>query len=65
MAEDILSCSRILVISNIMLKTLKGSSKIKNKKIAVVVSRFNEFITQKLLEGCLKEFELRGQILNS
>ena len=43
-----------------MLKTLKGSPKIKNKKIAVVVSRFNEFITQKLLEGCLKELTRLG-----
>ena len=40
---------------NIMIKVLKGSSKIKNKKIVVVVSRFNEFITQKLLDGCLRE----------
>ncbi|MCR4338029.1 MAG: 6,7-dimethyl-8-ribityllumazine synthase [Candidatus Omnitrophica bacterium] len=32
----------------------------KNKKYAVVASRFNEFITQRLLEGCLGEFARRG-----
>ena len=43
-----------------MPKILKASLKIKNKKIAVVVSRFNEFITQKLLNGCLKELTRLG-----
>ena len=38
-----------------MVKVIQGSFKIKGKKIAIVVSRFNEFITQRLLDGCLKE----------
>lgn len=38
-----------------MLKTLEGNLKARGKKIAIIVSRFNEFITKKLLEGCLKE----------
>lgn len=32
----------------------------KNIKIAIVVSRFNEFITKRLLEGCLAEFKRRS-----
>ncbi len=39
-------------------------SRSKNKKsagnYAVVVSRFNEFICQRLLDGCLDEFQKRG-----
>ena len=38
-----------------MVKTLQSSSKSKGKKFAIVVSRFNEFITKKLLDGCLQE----------
>ena len=30
------------------------------KKFAIVVSRFNEFITHRLLQGCLKEFKAGG-----
>jgi len=30
------------------------------KKIAIVVSRFNEFITHRLLQGCLKELKASG-----
>ena len=37
------------------MKVLKGSHAVKGKKIALVVSRFNEFITQHLLDGCWKE----------
>ncbi|MFC1667940.1 6,7-dimethyl-8-ribityllumazine synthase [Chlamydiota bacterium] len=32
----------------------------KGKKYAIVVSRFNEFITKKLLEGCLDALERHG-----
>ncbi|MCM8778253.1 MAG: 6,7-dimethyl-8-ribityllumazine synthase [Candidatus Omnitrophica bacterium] len=35
------------------MKSVKGELIVKDKKFAVVVSRFNEFISQKLLEGCL------------
>ena len=31
-----------------------------NKKIAIVVSRFNEFVTHRLLQGCLKELQRSG-----
>src|SRR6185503_20837612 len=29
-------------------------------KIAVIISRFNEFITHRLLQGCLKELKKNG-----
>lgn len=35
------------------MKTLEGKLTAKNMKIAVVVARFNEFITSKLLSGCI------------
>ena len=38
-----------------MVKILEGKPTGKGKKIAIVVSRFNPFITKRLLEGCLKE----------
>ncbi|MCB9772075.1 MAG: 6,7-dimethyl-8-ribityllumazine synthase [Candidatus Omnitrophica bacterium] len=33
-----------------------------NKKFGVVVSRFNEFITLRLLAGCLREFKKLGVV---
>lgn len=35
------------------MKTLEGKLTAKNMKIAIVVARFNEFITTKLLSGCV------------
>lgn len=35
------------------MKNIKGKLDAKGKSFAIVISRFNEFITQKLLEGCL------------
>ena len=35
------------------MKTLEGKLPAKNMKIAIVVARFNEFITSKLLSGCV------------
>ena len=35
------------------MKTLEGKLTSKNMKIAIVVARFNEFITSKLLSGCV------------
>ena len=35
------------------MKTLEGKLTAKNMKIAIVVARFNEFITGKLLSGCI------------
>ena len=36
-----------------MLKNIEGDLIAKGKNFAIVVSRFNDFITKKLLEGCL------------
>lgn len=38
------------------MKTLEGKLTAKNMKIAIVVARFNEFITSKLLSGCIDCF---------
>lgn len=35
------------------MKTLEGKLTAKNMKIVIVVARFNEFITSKLLSGCI------------
>ena len=35
------------------MKTLEGKLTAKNMKLAIVVARFNEFITSKLLSGCI------------
>ena len=35
------------------MKTFEGKLTAKNMKIAIVVARFNEFITSKLLSGCI------------
>lgn len=35
------------------MKSLEGKLTAKNMKIAIVVARFNEFITSKLLSGCI------------
>ena len=41
-------------------KVIQGELKNRGYKIAVVVSRFNEFITTRLLDGCLKELSRLG-----
>ncbi len=38
-----------------MTKIIKGTENGRGKKIAIVASKFNEFITQRLLDGCLTE----------
>ena len=43
-----------------MLAKKKVALKIRGKKLAIVVSRFNEFITMKLLQGCVDEFKKNG-----
>lgn len=43
-----------------MIKTIEGSVTNKGKNIAVVVSRFNDFITKHLLKGCLGELTRLG-----
>ena len=42
------------------MKTLKKKSRLIKKTYAIVVSRFNEFITKRLLDGCLDEFKKIG-----
>ena len=41
-------------------KTIVGEQKVRGKKIAIVASRFNEFITQRLLKACLDELTKKG-----
>lgn len=38
-----------------MTRTIQGTLNGKGKRIGIVVSRFNEFVTQKLLNACRKE----------
>jgi 6,7-dimethyl-8-ribityllumazine synthase len=40
--------------------TLEGSLDAKNLRVAIVVSRFNEFITEQLTKGALARLEERG-----
>lgn len=40
-----------------MVKTSSGKRKVGDKKIAVVVSKFNGFITRNLLSACLEELD--------
>lgn len=44
-----------------MLNVIKGNLKIdENNKFAIIVSRFNEFITEKLLDGCIQTLANNG-----
>jgi 6,7-dimethyl-8-ribityllumazine synthase len=43
-----------------MVKVLTGKIKSKGKKFAIVVSRFNDFITKRLLDACLEELVRLG-----
>ncbi len=43
-----------------MKRVLQGDLIAKGKKIAIVVSRFNDFITQKLLDGCVDTLTRHG-----
>ncbi len=42
------------------MKEIKGDYQGKGKKIGIVVSRFNELISERLLEGCLDELKRMG-----
>ncbi|MFT5387395.1 MAG: 6,7-dimethyl-8-ribityllumazine synthase [Lysobacterales bacterium] len=42
------------------MKVIEGKIRAKGKRIAVVVARFNEFITKRLLDGCLDELSKAG-----
>jgi len=43
-----------------MTKVIEGELDGKGKKIAVVVARFNDFVTKKLLEGALSKLQAQG-----
>ena len=43
-----------------MVKTIEGKLTVKNEKFCIIVSRFNEFITSKLLSGALDELTRHG-----
>lgn len=43
-----------------MVKTIEGKLTVENEKFAIVVSRFNEFISSKLLSGAIDELVRHG-----
>lgn len=43
-----------------MAKTIEGKNEARGLKIGIVVSRFNQFITEKLLDGALDGFKSHG-----
>jgi len=43
-----------------MVKTIKGKAAGRDINIGIVASQFNEIITQRLLDGCLKELSRLG-----
>ena len=44
------------------MKEIRGNFSGKDKKIAIVVSRFNEFISNQLLQGCLDTLQKSGVV---
>ncbi|MFA4981671.1 MAG: 6,7-dimethyl-8-ribityllumazine synthase [Candidatus Omnitrophota bacterium] len=48
-----------------MANVIKSDLMAKGKKFAIVISRFNEFISSKLLEGCLDTLARHGAVDNS
>ena len=47
------------------MKVSEGSLVVKNKKFGVVVSRFNDFVTKSLLEGCCDTLLRHGAKANT
>ena len=47
------------------MKTREQHSSGQGKKIGIIISQFNEFITKRLLRGCLDELSSRGVRKNS
>ena len=43
-----------------MIKTIEGKLTVENEKFCIIVSRFNEFISSKLLSGALDELKRHG-----
>lgn len=43
-----------------MVKTIEGKLTVKNEKFCIIVSRFNEFISSKLLSGAIDELVRHG-----
>lgn len=48
-----------------MAKFIEGELNAKGIKFAVVISRFNEFISERLLEGCMDALTRHGAVENS
>jgi len=48
-----------------MANVIKADLMAKGKKFAIVISRFNEFISSKLLEGCLDTLARHGAVENA
>ena len=48
-----------------MVKVLEGQRKGKGKRVAIVVGRFNEFITKKLCNACVSELIKQGVSKNA
>src|SRR5436190_10628352 len=42
------------------MKLKRQTSQVKGRRFGIVVSKFNEFITKRLLKGCLDELKRRG-----
>lgn len=43
-----------------MIKTIEGKLTVENEKFCIIVSRFNEFISSKLLSGAVDELKRHG-----
>lgn len=43
-----------------MVKTIEGQLAAKGKRFGIVASRFNDFITKQLIEGCVDAFSRHG-----
>ncbi len=43
-----------------MVKIIQGEMVVKNKRFGIVASRFNDFITQRLLDGCVDTLKRHG-----
>ncbi len=52
--------SKVEVRLKINMKAIKNKINNKNIKLAIVVSRFNDFISKRLLAGCLNELKKNG-----
>jgi 6,7-dimethyl-8-ribityllumazine synthase len=54
--------SRRLQIGEIIMRVIEGNIRATGKKFAIVVSRFNSFVVESLLEGALDTLERHGEV---